>query len=58
LYIYGSESAHFYLNGKSVNKVYDMETLCLDGQWEEGGITLQAEWAELEYRAVRVKKLP
>jgi hypothetical protein len=56
----GSERATYYLNGKLVNEVTDMRFLDADGTWQpllSGPIALQAEWAELEYRAVRIKEL-
>ncbi|GAB5561002.1 MAG: hypothetical protein SynsKO_26490 [Synoicihabitans sp.] len=56
----GSQRAEYYLNGVLVNEVSDMRFLDANGEWqplESGYISLQAEWAELQYRTVRIKKL-
>lgn len=57
----GNEKAVFYLNDTLVNVVSNMRKRDGNGQWvplEKGQISLQAEWAELEYRRVRVRPLP
>jgi hypothetical protein len=58
--VHGSERAEYYLNGKLVSEVTDMRFLDAEGNWQplsEGPISLQAEWAELQYRAIRIKEL-
>lgn len=58
--VHGSEKAEFYLNGTLVNQVFDMEFLDADEQWKplgSGQISVQAEWADLEYRVIRLKDL-
>lgn len=60
LIVHGSERAEYFLNGKRVNEVGDMRYLDADGEWQplsSGHISLQAEWAELEYRLVRIREL-
>lgn len=56
----GADHATYYLNGKRVNEVRDMRYRDETGQWQpldSGHISLQAEWAELEYRMVRIREL-
>ena len=58
--VHGSESAEFILNGQHVGSVSDMRFQDEAGEWQpltSGPISIQAEWAELEYRAVRIKEL-
>jgi hypothetical protein len=60
LIVHGAERAEYFLNGKRVNEVGDMRYLDADGEWKplsSGHISLQAEWAELEYRLVRIREL-
>ncbi len=55
----GSASAEFYLNGQMVGTVADMRYQDESGQWQplaSGPISIQAEWAELEYRMIRIKE--
>lgn len=59
--VHGSEKATFILNGEVVLETFDLtqkneagETIPL----EKGHIGLQAEWAELMYRNIRIKELP
>lgn len=58
--VHGSESAKFILNGQLVGTVSDMRFEDESGQWQplsSGPISIQAEWAELEYRAIRIQEL-
>ncbi|MDB4474797.1 DUF1080 domain-containing protein, partial [Opitutaceae bacterium] len=58
--VQGAERAEYYLNGKLVSEVTDMRFLDAEGNWQplaSGPISLQAEWAELQYRAIRIKEL-
>ncbi|MCP5538205.1 MAG: DUF1080 domain-containing protein [Akkermansiaceae bacterium] len=58
--ILGSQKATFILNGQVVLELTDIEQKNKDGQYvplEKGHIGLQAEWAELLYRNIRIKKL-
>ncbi len=58
--VHGAEKAEFYLNGELMNVITDLKFRDTDGDWrplESGHISLQAEWAELQYRTVRLKKL-
>jgi hypothetical protein len=59
LTVHGSESAEYSVNGTIVNALYDFECN-VSGNWEplgSGPIALQAEWAELYFRDVRIKLL-
>ena len=59
LTVRGGEEAIFELNGKVVNRIGQM-TLERDGKrvpLEKGRIALQAEFAELMYRNIRIKEL-
>ena len=59
LTVRGGEKAIFELNGKVVNHVGKM-TFEMDGKrvpLERGRIGLQAEYAELMYRNIRIKEL-
>lgn len=58
--VHGSESAEFILNGQHVGSVSGMRFQDESGAWQpltSGPISLQAEWAELEYRNIRIKEL-
>ena len=58
--VHGSGKAEFILNGKTLNVIQNMKFQDADGEWKplsKGHISLQAEWAELEYRVVRVKEI-
>lgn len=55
----GSEEAIFELNGKVVNRISNMSYM-VDGKrvpLKKGRIGLQAEYAELAYRNIRIKEL-
>ncbi|MEM9080603.1 MAG: sulfatase-like hydrolase/transferase [Verrucomicrobiota bacterium] len=57
----GAKKATFLLNGEIVHEVFDMARKTKDGQiipLEKGRIAMQAEWAELLYRNIRIKELP
>lgn len=59
--VYGSEKAVFILNGEVVLETFNMVQLNPDGTktpLTHGRIGLQAEWAELLYRNIRIKELP
>jgi hypothetical protein len=60
LTVNGSEKAEYKVNGTVVNEVFDME--CNEnGTWApltQGPIALQAEYAEIYFRDVRIKMLP
>ncbi|WP_298238955.1 DUF1080 domain-containing protein [uncultured Algibacter sp.] len=56
----GNKKATYYMNGVLVNEVYNMQYKATDSTWKpliSGPISLQAEWAELQYRTIRLKKL-
>lgn len=56
----GSEKAEFILNGKLLNVIHNMKFKDSDGEWkplDKGHISIQAEWAELQYRTIRIKKI-
>lgn len=60
LTVRAGKEATFDLNGTVVNKISSMTTL-VDGErvsLEKGRIGLQAEYAELLYRNIRIKELP
>ncbi len=55
----GSRKAEFILNGKTLNAISNMKFQDKDGEWkplEKGHISIQAEWAELEYRVIRIRE--
>jgi len=57
--VQGSEKAVFILNGEKVYEITDF-TQEVDGKTvplDRGHIGLQAEWAEIQYRAIRIKEL-
>lgn len=59
--VYGSEKATFILNGEVVLEIFDFVQIAKDGAvspLEKGHIGLQAEFAELLYRKIRIKELP
>lgn len=59
LTVHGSESAEYSVNGAIVNTLFDFECN-VSGNWEpldSGPIALQAEWAELYFRNVKIKVL-
>lgn len=58
--VYGSARAEFHLNGTLLNEVRNMRKRLPSGAWvplDGGRIALQAEWAGIEYRLVRVRQL-
>lgn len=61
IHVHGSEKATFILNGETVLEIFDLVQKAEDGTvspLEKGHIGLQAEWAELRYRKIRIKELP
>ncbi|CAA6679179.1 MULTISPECIES: DUF1080 domain-containing protein [unclassified Lentimonas] len=59
--IHGSEKATFILNGEVVLETFNLVQTQKDGTTlplNKGHIGLQAEWAELMYRNIRIKELP
>lgn len=59
--VHGSEKAIFILNGEVVLETFNFTQKDVDGQTiplDKGRIGLQAEWAELLYRNIRIKELP
>jgi len=59
--VHGSEKATFILNGQVVLETYNFTQQDQDGKTiplAKGRIGLQAEWAELLYRNIRIKELP
>jgi hypothetical protein len=59
LTVHGSESAEYSVNGTIVNALYDFECN-VNGNWEpldSGPIALQAEWADLYFRDVKIRLL-
>ena len=58
--VHGSEKATFIFNGEVVHEITNMTQKNKDGETvplEKGKIGLQAEWAELMYRNIRIKEL-
>jgi len=58
--VHGSEKATFILNGEVVHEITNFVQKNKDGEvvpLEKGKIGLQAEWAELMYRNIRIKEL-
>ncbi len=54
----GANSATFKLNGEVVHEIRDLE-IKVDKKWvpyEKGRIAVQAEWAEILYRNIRIKE--
>lgn len=61
IHVHGSEKATFILNGEVVLETFNFVQLSEDGPsipLDKGRIGLQAEWAELLYRNIRIKELP
>ena len=61
LRVHGNEKAVYVLNGEIVLETYDFTEDDKDGNaapLDKGHIGLQAEWAELLYRKIRIKELP
>jgi len=61
LHVHGSEKAIFMLNGEVVLETFNFTQKDKDGvksPLSKGRIGLQAEWAELMYRNIRIKELP
>lgn len=59
--VHGSEKATFILNGEVVLETFDFTQKDKEGNnfpLDKGHIGLQAEWAELLYRNIRIKELP
>ncbi len=60
LTVHGSKDAEYKVNGTVVNRVLDME--CNEGgTWkplDHGPIAMQAEWAEVYFRNIKLKVLP
>ena len=60
--VHGSEQATFLLNGEVVLETFNFtQKKKKDGEktpLDKGHIGLQAEWAELMYRNIRIKELP
>jgi len=59
--VYGSERAVFIFNGVKVFEITDFTKKDKDGNvvpLAKGRIGLQAEWAEILYRNIRIKELP
>lgn len=59
--VHGSKKATFILNGEVVLETYNFTQEDENGKitpLEKGRIGLQAEWAELLYRNIRIKELP
>ena len=57
----GSESATFVFNGEVVLETFEFIQQGKDGDavpLDKGRIGLQAEWAELMYRNIRIKEMP
>lgn len=60
LTVKGAAEAEYKVNGTVVNRLFDMQ--CDEGEGfkalERGPIALQAEWAEVYFRNVKIKVLP
>jgi len=55
-----SKKATFIFNGEVVHEIFNLKQK-VDGKMvplEKGRIGLQAEWAEILYRNIRIKELP
>lgn len=58
--VHGSEKAEFYLNGTLMQTITDLKFQDAEGNWQplgSGHISVQAEWAEIQYRTIRLQKL-
>ena len=61
IHVHGSEKATFMLNGEVVLETFNFTQKDKEGDktpLEKGSIGLQAEWAEILYRNIRIKELP
>ena len=60
IHVHGSEKATFILNGEVVLETFNFTQKNKKGKspLEKGRIGLQAEWAEILYRNIRIKELP
>lgn len=61
IHVHGAEKATFILNGEVVHELTNMQQKDKDGKFtplSQGHIGLQAEWAEILYRNIRIKELP
>ena len=61
IHVHGSEKATFIFNGEVVLETFNFTQKDKDGEKSpltKGHIGLQAEWAELMYRNIRIKELP
>ena len=61
IHVHGSEKATFILNGEVVLETFNFTQKNKKGEkvpLEKGRIGLQAEWAEILYRNIRIKELP
>ena len=59
--VHGAEKATFIFNGEVVYEITNMKQKNKEGEFvplEKGHIGIQAEWAELLYRNIRIKELP
>ena len=59
--VHGSKKAIFIFNGEKVLETFDFKFKDKDGNsvpLNKGHIGLQAEWAEILYRNIRIKELP
>ncbi len=60
IHVHGSEKATFIFNGEVVLELTDIEQKNKDGKYvplTKGHIGIQAEWAEILYRNIRIKEL-
>lgn len=58
--VHGAEKATFILNGEVVHEITNMQQQGKDGKFvplAQGHIGLQAEWAEILYRNIRIKEI-
>lgn len=61
IHVHGADKATFIFNGEVVHEITDMKQLVEGGTpipLTKGRIGLQAEWAEILYRNIRIKELP
>ena len=61
IHVHGSEKATFILNGEVVLETFKFVQKNKEGEvvpLDKGRIGLQAEWAEIFYRNIRIKELP
>ncbi|MEP2775792.1 MAG: DUF1080 domain-containing protein [Luteolibacter sp.] len=60
LIVRGSDKAEFFVNGQLVNEVSGLRFKDAEGEWkalEAGFIGLEAEWAQVEFRSIRIQSL-